>query len=82
MGWFEPDNGGSNINDYQVLMCSDAGPDCSFELVASSTEGQTYHLATGLVKGYEYEFKVQAVNAIGVGAESDSLTVVAADKPN
>jgi hypothetical protein len=82
LSWFEPDNGGSNIDDYQVKMCRQEAQDCSFELLAPSTSGQTHYTATGLVKGTIYQFKVLAHNSIGYGAESDSLSAVAADKPN
>lgn len=51
-------------------------------MLASSTNGQTLYTATGLTKGLIYQFKVLAHNGIGYGAESLSLSAVAADTPN
>jgi len=70
------------VDDYRVKMCDQISEECSFELVASSTAGQRTYTATGLVKGTFYKLRVQAHNAIGFGAESQSLTAVAANKPN
>ena len=81
--WFEPSNGGSNIDDYQVFVCrNELLFDCSFELLASTTGGLKQYSATSLTKGQTYQFKVRAHNSIGYGAYSDVLSAVAADKPS
>ena len=63
-------------------MCNQIIEECSFVLVASTTTGQRSYTASGLVKGIFYQLRVQAHNAIGFGAESESLTAVGANKPN
>jgi hypothetical protein len=81
--WFEPANGGANIDDYQVFVCQhDQEINCSFELLASTTGGLREYTAVALTKGETYQFKVRAHNSIGYGSLSDALAVVAADKPN
>jgi hypothetical protein len=80
--WYEPENNGSNIDDYQVKMCSQEIEECSFALAASTTSGLLTYTTSGLVKGTFYQLKVQAHNSIGFGAESEALTAVAANKPN
>ena len=80
--WTEPDNGGSNIDDYQVKMCTGLSESCSFAVIAPSTSGATFLTLTGLTTGTNYQFKVIAHNVIGYGSESDPLFVVAAYKPN
>jgi hypothetical protein len=81
ISWVEPDNGGSNIDDYQVKMCVGLAADCSFSIIASTTVGATQLTLSSLTKGTNYQFKVHAHNVIGYGADSDPLAMVAADKP-
>lgn len=80
--WIEPDNGGSNIDDYQVKMCLGSSPTCSFATIAVTTNGLTQLALTGLSRGSYYQFKVLAHNGIGYGSESGVLLAVAADVPN
>lgn len=39
--WIEPDNGGNNIDDYQVKMCLGSSASCSFATIAVTTNGAT-----------------------------------------
>lgn len=51
ISWNTPENNGSNIDDYKVLMCIGTAVDCTFIAVAASTAGSTSQLFTGLSKG-------------------------------
>lgn len=41
ISWNTPENNGSNIDDYKVLMCIGTEVDCQFVAVAASTLGST-----------------------------------------
>ena len=63
-------------------MCIGTSPDCSYVPVAASTSGSTSQLFSGLAQGNYYQFKVQALNAIGYSPSSPPHLVVAADPPS
>lgn len=54
IAWIEPDNGGANIDDYQVKMCVGQSESCLFSVIASSTAGATQLALSGLTKGTYY----------------------------
>jgi len=80
--WIAPvDNGGVPVTDYQVKW--DYGSSgASFVSVATTTSGQLlYTKNSDLIAGLTYQFKVLAVNAIGVSDPSIALSVIAAQEP-
>ena len=66
LSWTAPDDGGSAITDYEYKKDSDAW----ISFVSLDTSG----VITGLTNGTEYTFMVRAVNVIGAGAESNSVS--------
>lgn len=82
ISWNEPENNGSNIDDYRVFMCTGTDVNCSFVPVAASTSGSTSYLAQGLAQGNYFQFRVEAHNSIGYSAKSEAHIEVAADPPS
>jgi len=79
--WTAPaDNGGTPITDYQVFW--DSGEGGAYTLLGNSLNTLEYTPSYTLNTGYTYRFKVKAVNYIGVGPESASLSVIAASYPD
>lgn len=63
-------------------MCNGREATCSFTLVASTTYGFTNYTLSGLTIGNYYQLKVSALNIVGYGVLSQSITFVAANVPN
>ena len=63
LSWGEPDDNGSPINNYRVSYEPPDGP--LQEILTQSTD--TQYTVTGLTNGIQYQFFVQAHNAIGWG---------------
>ena len=80
--WIEPDDGGAEVTDYVVKVCVGQDPGCSFSVSTSSTGGLTNYELSGLTKGTYYQFKVHAINVVGPGPDSPTVTIVAANVPN
>ena len=79
--WTAPaDNGGTPITDYQVFW--DSGVGGAYTLLGNSLNTLEYTPSYTLNTGYTYRFKVKAVNYIGVGPESASVSVIAASYPD
>lgn len=85
--WSEASDGGSIITDYNVFW--DNGVDSSTFVLKGSTGGYlTFTVpldgdsTTVLIAGRTYSFKVSAVNGVGEGPQSDTLSIIAATKPD
>ncbi|MEY3483002.1 MAG: hypothetical protein RLZ40_1045, partial [Actinomycetota bacterium] len=73
--WTAPgQNGGSAITDYRVEYSSDTNSD--WTVFADGVSTGTTATVTGLANGVTHTFRVSAVNAIGTGAFSSSVTAV------
>jgi hypothetical protein len=76
--WSEgADNGGSSVIDYRVSYDDAVG---TFVELASNIVATTY-TATGLTYGLTYTFRVEARNAFGYSAYSDSIAILCATHP-
>ena len=60
----------------------DSGLGGAYTLLGSSLNTLEYTPTYTLITGYTYRFKVKAVNYIGVGPESASVSVIAASYPD
>jgi titin len=68
LAWQAPiDDGGRRIVGYRIEASSQSG---WFEVVADTGTTATGYVATGLVNGLTYFFRVAAINAAGAGANS------------
>lgn len=70
LSWSAPDDGGSAITDYSVQYSTD---DATWSTFAHGTTATT-STVTGLTNGTLYYFRVAAINAVGTGAYSASVT--------
>ena len=81
IAWTAPsDIGGTPITDYQVLW--DAGLGGAFVSLGSSLNTLEFTPSYTLVTGYTYKFKVRALNYIGTGPNSLSVSIIAASTPD
>jgi large repetitive protein len=72
LAWSAPgSNGGAVIDDYIVQYRSGGGAWLTFP---DGTSTNLFATVTGLTNGTNYEFQVQAVNAVGGGAFSSSVS--------
>jgi hypothetical protein len=79
--WITPFSQYDAIYDYKIYW--DSGLENAwFTLLASSTYGQTQYVASGLVTGIYYQFKVAAVNTIGESDQSVAIILLAAQAPD
>ena len=78
--WSAPaSNGGATITDYQVTVYNSSGGDpvgVTGDWTRNVGSAGTSFIFTGLTNGTVYAFKVAAVNASGVGANSDASAVL------
>lgn len=78
--WTPPtDNGGTPISDYIVMW--DAGTGGQFVSLGKSLYSNIYTPPYTLITGNLYTFKVMAVNYIGTGPASGTVSVIAANMP-
>ena len=81
--WSAPSsNGGSAIIDYAVYEDNDNNGTYNIIGAASNVATTSYTHSSGVSSGNTYRFKVTARNAIGSGAMSTSLAILAAEKPS
>ncbi len=81
IAWLAPaDTGGTPITDYQVLW--DAGLGGAFVSLGSSLNIREFTPGYSLVTGSTYKFRVRALNYIGTGPESSSVSIIAASPPD
>ncbi len=76
--WTAPDNNGSPITNYDVLV----GTSASSLTVSAVTGAVTSHTVSGLVNGTTYYFALVATNAEGDSARSTVISCVAASVPS
>lgn len=71
--WSAPSNGGSAITDYTIQWRTTAGPG-SWNTFSHTPGTATTRAVTGLTNGTSYDFRVAAVNAIGTGSYSSTVS--------
>ena len=78
--WHPPEafDGGSPVIDYRLWYDSSTGS--TFINIASGLTELNY-IVTGLVQGATHQFKIEARNAYGFSAFSDTVTILAAQVP-
>jgi hypothetical protein len=81
--WDSPaSNGGTPITDYQVFWDLGAQND-EYQLLASSTGNfLSFTKSDNIITGGYYSFKVTAVNAVGISAQSNVAVIIAATLPS
>ena len=81
--WTQPSfDGDSPILDYEVWWDEGSQSDSYERLVDTTGNSLTYTKTTDLVAGNKYSFKVRAINAVGEGAFSEALSVIAGTIPD
>lgn len=73
-----PETGGVTIDEYRVLYKADI--DSVWNTLVSPTSA--YTIVSSLTAGTLYNFKIVAVNKYGVGPDSNSISVMAGQKPD
>ena len=74
LSWIAPsDTGGCAIINYIITVTPLDGSD---PWNITTTDNSTSYIVTGLMFGQSYNFTVRANNSIGLGEESNSLTVL------
>ena len=72
LSWFAPlSNGGANISNYSVQYSTDSG--LTYTSVTTNSTSNTFTLLN-LVNGTEYTVRVAAINSVGVGTYSQTIT--------
>jgi DNA-binding beta-propeller fold protein YncE len=80
LSWSAPtDNGGTEITDYQIQYKLTSESD--WTVFADETSPDTGGIVTGLTNGTSYDFRVNAVNSIGPGINSDVVSATPATTP-
>ena len=86
IAWTAPDNGGSQITDYAVLLRLENSAGLFADITDSGTldvSARTFTTASSLTTGESYLFKIVAINAVGPGAESpESDPIISAIPPS
>ena len=72
LSWNEPDDGGSNINNYKIQYKKYTDLSTNWTNLFSTT---TSIKVTNLINDTKYLFRVQAINYYGVGIPSDIIEV-------
>ena len=77
LSWSTPsDTGGYNTVNYIITVTPLNG---SGLWNITTTDNSTSYIVTGLMSGQSYNFTVRANNSIGVGNESNTITVTLPD---
>ncbi|NDC47898.1 MAG: hypothetical protein EBZ61_02240 [Micrococcales bacterium] len=80
LSWLVPDtDSGSAITDYRVEQSSDGGS--TWAQVAKSVSTATSFQVSGLAPGTSYQFRVAAVNGVGVSGYSNVVTATTNSAP-
>lgn len=78
--WDAPnDDGGDPVIDYEVYFAREGS--FTFELLESGVLTQTFTTTQPLVTGVTYQFFVKARNSVGVGAMSNTVSILLAQIP-
>ncbi|MEY3406307.1 MAG: hypothetical protein RLZZ556_379, partial [Actinomycetota bacterium] len=83
VNWLAPiTNNGSEVTNYQVEMSSNSGS--TWTKIDRTVSTNTSTLVSGLIAGSTYQFRVFAINSVGIGDASDakSITTVQASIPS
>ena len=80
VSWTAPFNGGTSIDDYEVYWKKTT--DSTYVLFAGSTGNLLNYEALNLDTGILYNFKVRALNDVGLSPFSGEATIMAAVKPD
>jgi uncharacterized protein with LGFP repeats len=72
--WTVPSNGGSTITAYRLYRAVDSGTQSLLAQVGGST---TSYRDRAVTRGITYRYTVKAVNAVGEGPASNSVTITA-----
>ena len=75
LDWDEPDDGGSDIIGYRIERESPVGAGFSI-LVADTGSTDTDYIDANVINGIEYNYRVFAINAIGLGGPSNEDNVI------
>ena len=81
LDWITPANNGYQITGYQIERSTDGGLTYGM-LVADTQSTAITYTDTALTVGASYNYRVAAINAVGVGTVSGVIAVVAGDVPN
>ena len=74
LSWTAPaDNGGATISGYRIEVSADGGTTWTDLDANTGTTGTTYS-HTGLAAGTTRDYRVSAINSVGTGAASDSVS--------
>ena len=78
VSWSTPnDTGGCNIENYIITVTPLNGSD---PWTITTTDNSTSYIVNGLMFGQSYNFTVRANNCLGVGEESNIVTVLIPDE--
>ena len=77
LSWTAPNNGGFQISSYKLYRSNATG---SFVLISNNT--QSSYTDSGLVNGKQYMYKVSAVNQLGEGPKSLTVTLTPMTMPS
>ena len=73
LSWYAPSNGGTSINSYRIYQINYYGGE-SLLVDWPVISGNSYTV-TGLTNNQTYYFRISAVNSVGEGAKSSSMSV-------
>ena len=74
LSWSAPnDTGGCNIENYIITVTPSVGNN---PWNITTTDNSTSYTVTGLMFGQSYNFTVRANNCLGVGEESNTVTIL------
>ncbi|MDQ6626292.1 MAG: fibronectin type III domain-containing protein, partial [Verrucomicrobiota bacterium] len=78
LSWKAPDNGGSNIINYQVFRSNSAGTEV---LIGQTGNANTTYRDLNPPADMHLFYRVQAINAVGMGGMSNEIDLVAVAPP-
>ena len=73
LSWIAPNNGGSVITGYKIERSTDGGTTWSVTVPNTGSTATSYS-DTGLNSGTTYTYRISAINAIGTGSPSSSVS--------
>ena len=81
LSWNAPAANGSTITSYDIEYKATSTPDWT-GATATTSATTTASITAGLSAGTSYDFRVRAVNGVGDGTFSDTVSATAADVPD
>lgn len=76
LSWSAPGDGGSAITDYLIEQSDDGGN--SWTTVADGTSTVRSFTVTGLTNAVTYSFRISAINTVGTGSASETVSATPA----